>query len=140
MAGIARAETSCFACSVRLEIADADPATVAWAQIGATLLALEHREGAAELAGTRAALATFAELKDVGGQLAAHTQLVALYHSGGAYDLAREHGEAAYALATLANRRRDVLVALHESHLARHPYRQPRRGTLSARFVADARQ
>ncbi len=88
-----------------------DPATVAWAQIGATLLALEHREGEAELAGTRRALATFAELNDVSGQLAAHTQLVALYHSDGAYDLAREHGEASFALATAANRQRDILVA-----------------------------
>jgi predicted ATPase len=93
------------------EIASADPATVAWAQIGATLLASEHGEGAAELAGTRRALASFIVLGDIGGQLAAHTQLVALYHSDGAYDLAREHGETAFEVATRANRRRDILVA-----------------------------
>jgi predicted ATPase/DNA-binding transcriptional regulator YiaG len=93
------------------EAATADGATAAWAQIGATLLALEHGEGAAELDGTRRALAAFVALNDIGGQLAAHTQLVALYHSDGAYDLARAHGETAFEVATKANRRRDVLVA-----------------------------
>ena len=93
------------------ETADADPAERAWAQLGVSLLAGEHGDALVELASTSIALATFARLEDVGGQLAAHTQLVAVHHSAGAYESAREHGEAAFALATRTGRRRDVLVA-----------------------------
>jgi hypothetical protein len=87
------------------------PATRAWAEVGAVLLALEHGDSDAELPRARSALATFAALDDLSGQLAAHNQLVALYHSDGAFDLARAHGEASLALATRAGRRRDQLVA-----------------------------
>jgi predicted ATPase/DNA-binding XRE family transcriptional regulator len=104
-----------------------DRAVRAWAQIGVCLLALEHAEGRNELPGTRQALATFTELDDVSGQLAAHTQLVAVYHSDGAYDLAREHCEAAFTLAKAAGRRRDVLVA--STNLTWHDIRT---GDLSA--------
>jgi tetratricopeptide (TPR) repeat protein len=94
-----------------LDVADAEPRVRAWADLGTALLALEHGDGIAELPRARSALSTFVTLEDVGGQLAAHTQLVALYHSDGAYDLARSHGEASLALATRSGRRRDQLVA-----------------------------
>lgn len=90
---------------------DVEPAVHAWAHLGMCVLATEHREGWSELPSAREALETFVRIRDVGGQLAAHTQLVALYHGHGVYEMAQEHGEAALALATRNGRPRDIIVA-----------------------------
>lgn len=116
------------------ETAAASAAERAWAQLGASLLAGEHGEALAELPSATEALATFARLEDLGGQLAAHTQLVAVHHSEGAYELAREHGEAAFALATRAGRRRDVLVA--STNLTWHDIRTGALDTAGRRLTA----
>ncbi|MBO0867802.1 MAG: helix-turn-helix domain-containing protein [Micromonosporaceae bacterium] len=107
--------------------ADADPALRAWAQVGCGELAAEHGDGAAELSTVEDAVRAFTRLRDVPGQLAARTQLSVLYELAGEYATARQHGEAALALATRHGRTRDVLVA--QNHLAWHDLRS---GDLSA--------
>nr|WP_205862266.1 helix-turn-helix domain-containing protein [Planosporangium thailandense] len=91
--------------------AEADPEVRAWAQLGAATLAIEHGDGLAELTGARQALATFAALGDVSGELAAHDCLSALWRAVGGHDDARRHGEEMLDLATRTGRSREVLVA-----------------------------
>lgn len=114
--------------------ADASPAVRAWAHLGVCVLAAEHGEGWTELASAGTALETFVALDDVGGQLAARTQLVALYHGHGAYAMAQEHGEAALALATSSGRTRDVLVA--STNLTWHDIRTGKLDAARRRLIA----
>ncbi|MEU7903778.1 helix-turn-helix domain-containing protein [Actinoplanes sp. NPDC049118] len=102
--------------------ADADPAVRAWAKVGLAQLALEHGSGAEEIGSAEAALADFAALDDVPGQLTAHTQLAALWMTTRGYDRARQHGLAALALARGSGRIRDMAVA--ENNLTWHEIRE----------------
>jgi predicted ATPase/transcriptional regulator with XRE-family HTH domain len=101
--------------------ADASPADRAWAQLGVAQLAAEHGAGASELPSAEAALATFQSLGDVPGELAARTQLCALWMTTGGYDEARRHGAAVLALATRTGRTRDMAVA--QNNLTWHEIR-----------------
>ena len=101
--------------------ADADPADRAWAQLGAAMLAAEHGAGHRELPSAESALATFLELGDVTGELAARNQLCALWIATGGFDEARRHGAAALALATRTGRTRDMAVA--QNNLTWHEIR-----------------
>jgi tetratricopeptide (TPR) repeat protein len=102
--------------------AGADPAIRAWAKVGLAQLALEHGSGSEEIGSAEAALADFAALGDVSGQLTAHTQLAALHMTTRGYDRARHHGEAALALARESGRIRDMAVA--ENNLTWHEIRE----------------
>ena len=75
--------------------ADADPEVRAWAKIGLAQLAVEHGAGSEEMANVSSALTDFQQLGVVGGRLAAHTQLAALWMTNRGYDRARQHGAAA---------------------------------------------
>jgi predicted ATPase/DNA-binding XRE family transcriptional regulator len=101
---------------------NADPRVRAWALLGIGMLAAEH--GAAEEAapGLVEALTTFTGLQDVTGQLATRTQLCSLDMAQGRYAQAREHGEAALALATRHGRTRDAVVA--QTNLTWHDIRE----------------
>lgn len=101
--------------------ADADPAVRAWAKLGVAQLAAEHGAGPSELPSAEAALDGFQALGDVVGELAARTQLTALWMSIGGYDEARRHGAAALALATRTGRTRDMAVA--QNNLTWHEIR-----------------
>jgi predicted ATPase len=101
--------------------ADADPATRAWAKVGLAQLALEHGKGAEEIGSAIQAVAEFERLRDVSGQLTAHTQLVAMWMTTGGYDEARRHGEAVLALARRSGKTRDMAVA--ENNLIWHEIR-----------------
>ncbi|WFE37657.1 helix-turn-helix domain-containing protein [Micromonospora sp. WMMD998] len=101
--------------------ADARPVLRAWALLGAARLAAEHGEGPEELPAARAALATFAEVGDVTGELSARSVLCAVLRGLGAHDEAREQAEAALELATRHQRVREVAVAQH--HLTWHDVR-----------------
>jgi predicted ATPase/DNA-binding XRE family transcriptional regulator len=107
--------------------ADAEPTVRAWAQLGLAQLAAEHGEGAVELPEVEAALETFRRYADVSGQLAARTQLCVLLQAAGDPEVAREHGQAALALATRYRRTRDAIVA--QNNLTWH---EIRRGDLVA--------
>jgi tetratricopeptide (TPR) repeat protein len=107
--------------------ADADPLIRAWAKVGLAQLALEHGSGSEEIDSAESALADFAALGDVPGQLTAHTQLAVLWMTTGGYDRARGHGTAALELARSTNLTRDMAVA--ENNLAWHEIRE---GDLSA--------
>jgi tetratricopeptide (TPR) repeat protein len=102
--------------------ADADPGVRAWAKVGVAQLALEHGAGAEEIETVESALADFARLGMVDGQLTAHTQLAALWMTTAGYDQARRHGEAALALARRSGRVRDMAVA--ENNLTWHEIRE----------------
>jgi predicted ATPase len=91
--------------------AEADPTARAWGLLGSATLAIEHGEGIAELASARQALDTFIQLRDVSGQLAAHSCLSMLWQAVGGYDDARRHGEAILTLATRTGRAREIVVA-----------------------------
>jgi predicted ATPase/transcriptional regulator with XRE-family HTH domain len=93
--------------------ADADPTIRAWAQLGVVQLAAEHGAGLAELDRAEAALAHFARISDVTGELATRAVLLQVQQAVGSYDEARRHGEASLALATRAGRVRDVAIAQH---------------------------
>ena len=93
------------------ETAEADPTERAWAQLGVSLLAGEHGEALVELASTSVALATFADWTTSAANSPRIRNWSRSITPTGAYDSAREHGEAAFALATRTGRRRDVLVA-----------------------------
>jgi predicted ATPase/transcriptional regulator with XRE-family HTH domain len=101
--------------------ADADPAVRAWAKLGVAQLAAEHGAGPSELPAAEAALESFQRLGDVPGELAARTQLTALWMSTGGYDEARRHGAAVLALATRTGRTRDMAVA--QNNLTWHEIR-----------------
>jgi predicted ATPase/transcriptional regulator with XRE-family HTH domain len=102
--------------------ADADPIVRAWAKVGLAQLALEHGAASAEIDSALSALADFARLGVVDGQLTAHTQLAALWMSTANYGEARRHGEAALALARSSGRVRDRAVA--ENNLTWHEIRE----------------
>lgn len=102
--------------------ADADAGTRGWAKIGLAQLALEHGAGAEEIGSAEGALADFERLGVVDGQLAAHTQLAALWMTAAGYDEARRHGEAALKLARGSGRVRDMTVA--ENNLTWHEIRE----------------
>ncbi|ROO52438.1 putative ATPase [Micromonospora sp. Llam0] len=102
-------------------LADADPAIRAWAQIGVAQLALEHDAGPQELPAVRSALATFIELGEASGELAARTVLSAACLAAGRFDEARAHSEAVLALAGRIGRIREMTLAQHA--LARHEIR-----------------
>ena len=102
--------------------ADADQTTRGWAKVGLAQLALEHGAGAEEIGTATAAVAEFERLGSVTGQLAAHTQLSALFMTTGGYDAARRHGEASLALARGSDRIRDMAVA--ENNLTWHEIRE----------------
>ncbi|MFI7545548.1 ATP-binding protein [Actinoplanes sp. NPDC049599] len=102
--------------------ADADPLVRAWAKVGLAQLALEHGSGGEEIGSAEAALAEFAALGDVPGQLTAHTQLAALWMTAGGYERARGHGAAALELARGSARIRDMAVA--ENNLTWHEIRE----------------
>lgn len=102
--------------------ADADPAVRAWAKVGLAQLALEHGSGGEEISSAEAALADFARLGDVPGQLIAHTQLAALWMTTRGYDRARQHGAAALELARSSGRTRDMAVA--QNNLTWHEIRE----------------
>ncbi|GAA3936028.1 XRE family transcriptional regulator [Amorphoplanes auranticolor] len=107
--------------------ADADPLVRAWAKVGLAQLALEHGSGSEEIGSAEAALADFANLDEVPGQLTAHTQLAILWMTAGGYERARGHGAAALELARSSGRTRDMAVA--ENNLTWHEIRE---GDLSA--------
>ncbi len=100
---------------------NADPRVRAYALLGVAMLAAEHGDAAVGLPGAEEALATFATLADVSGQLAAHTQLCTLRMAFGRYTEARRHGEQALALANQHGRTRDVVVA--QTNLTWHDIR-----------------
>jgi predicted ATPase/DNA-binding XRE family transcriptional regulator len=102
--------------------ANADPSTRAWAKVGLAQLALEHGAGAEEIGSAVAAVAEFERLDSVGGQLAAHTQLAALFMTIGGYDESRRHGAVSLALARRNNMIRDMAVA--ENNLTWHEIRE----------------
>ncbi|WP_213455729.1 ATP-binding protein [Rhizomonospora bruguierae] len=97
------------------------PKVIAWARLGVAQLALEHGAAAEELPLAERALADFAALGDVTGELAARSVLCALYMSTGGYDEARQHGEAGLTLATRTGRVRDMAVA--QNNLTWHEIR-----------------
>ncbi|HEX7743878.1 MAG TPA: helix-turn-helix domain-containing protein [Micromonosporaceae bacterium] len=99
----------------------ADPVVRAWARVGLAQLAAEHGEGPQELPEAQAALATFQQLGDVSGELAARTVLCSLRIATGGYDEARRQGEAALSLATRTGRIRDMIVA--QTNLTWHEIR-----------------
>ena len=101
--------------------ADADPVVRAWAKLGVAQLAAEHGAGPSELPAAEAALEGFQRLGDVPGELAARTQLTALWMSTGGFDEARRHGAAVLALATRTGRTRDMAVA--QNNLTWHEIR-----------------
>ncbi|MFY1705225.1 ATP-binding protein [Micromonospora sp. WMMA1923] len=101
--------------------ADADPVLRAWAALGVARLAAEHRAGAAELPGARAALAAFTAAGDVDGELAARAVLSSLLIAAGAPDEARQQAEAVLTLATGTGRVRDTAVA--QNNLTWHDIR-----------------
>jgi predicted ATPase/DNA-binding XRE family transcriptional regulator len=101
--------------------ADADPAVRAWAKLGVAQLAAEHGAGPSELPAAEVALESFQQLGDVPGELAARTQLTALWMSTGGFDEARRHGAAVLALATRTGRTRDMAVA--QNNLTWHEIR-----------------
>ncbi len=102
--------------------AEADPIVRAWAKVGLAQLALEHGAGSEEIASAASALADFARLGVIDGQLTAHTQLAALWMTTAGYDHARRHGEAALSLARSSGRVRDMAVA--ENNLTWHEIRE----------------
>ncbi|MGW4941081.1 ATP-binding protein [Actinoplanes sp. NPDC004185] len=102
--------------------ADADLLVRAWAKVGLAQLALEHGSGTEEIGSAEAALADFAALGDVPGQLTAHTQLAALWMTAGGYERARGHGAAALELARSSGHTRDMAVA--ENNLTWHEIRE----------------
>ena len=75
-----------------------------------------------ELPAAEAALEGFQRLGDVPGELAARTQLTALWMSTGGFDEARRHGAAVLALATRTGRTRDMAVA--QNNLTWHEIRE----------------
>jgi predicted ATPase/DNA-binding XRE family transcriptional regulator len=121
--------------------ADAAALARAWARYGISMLAAEHGEGEATVSGAAEALALFTELGDVGGQLAAHTQLCALHQAYGRYAQAREHAESALALASRTGRLRDAVVA--QTNLTWHDIRvgdlpaARRRLTMARRLASE---
>lgn len=117
--------------------AGAPPAVRAWAQVGVARLAAEHGDGLAELAGVEAALATFAGLGDVDGQLAARTLLCVLLQASGGHEPARRHCEAVLALANRCGRTRDVIVA--QNNLAWHDIRVADLGAAGRRLATVQR-
>lgn len=102
-------------------LADADPRVRAWAQVGVAQLAVEHDAGPQELAAAQAALATFTALADTDGELAARTVLSTACLAAGQFDAARQHAQAALALAGRTGRVREMTLAQHE--LAWHEVR-----------------
>ncbi|MFY1635318.1 ATP-binding protein [Solwaraspora sp. WMMB335] len=92
---------------------DADPAVRAWGQVGVAQLALEHDAGPQELPAARAALATFVALGETAGELAARGALGAACLAAGQFDEARQHAQAALALAGRTGRVRDMTLAQH---------------------------
>jgi predicted ATPase/DNA-binding XRE family transcriptional regulator len=117
--------------------ADADPAVRAWAQLGLAQCAAEHGDVLAELTAVEAALATFIRHGDIGGQLAARTQLCVLHQASGDQEAARQHGTAALALATRYGRTRDVIVA--QNNLTWHEIRIANLGAARRRLTAVQR-
>ncbi len=101
--------------------ADVDPLVRAWAKVGLAQLAWEHGSGGEEIDSAEAALADFAALGDVPGQLTAHTQLAVLWMTSGSYERARRHGAVALDLARSSGRTRDMAVA--QNNLTWHEIR-----------------
>jgi predicted ATPase len=91
--------------------ADADPVLRARAQVGAAMLAAAHGQGVTELPATESALETFLAAGDIDGELAARSVLGGLWQAIGGHQEARRHGEAVLALATRADRSREIAVA-----------------------------
>jgi predicted ATPase/transcriptional regulator with XRE-family HTH domain len=117
--------------------AAADPAARAWARIGMARLALEHAAGPDEIPAAEAALAEFQRLGEVAGELAAHGVLGAAFLAIGGFEEARQHAEAALALATNSGRIRDVAVA--QLSLTWHDIRAGDLGAARRRLAAADR-
>ncbi|MEV7621544.1 helix-turn-helix domain-containing protein [Actinoplanes sp. NPDC089786] len=101
--------------------ASADPVVRAWAKIGLAQLAARPSPDGDEIVSAAEALADFERLGVIEGQLAAHTQLAALWMAKDGFDQARRHGVAALELARETGRVRDMAVA--ENNLTWHEIR-----------------
>ncbi|WP_433212568.1 ATP-binding protein [Dactylosporangium sp. CS-047395] len=97
---------------------DCDPATRAWAQVGAAMLATAHGRGFEELCATEAALLVLAARGDVTGELTARALLAGVWQALGGTEEARRHNEAALGLAVRAGRAREIAVV--QNNLAWH--------------------
>ncbi|MEU7865611.1 helix-turn-helix domain-containing protein [Dactylosporangium sp. NPDC049140] len=115
-----------------------DPATRAWAQVGAAMLATAHGRGVEELCATEAALLVLAERGDVTGELTARALLAGIWQALGGSDQARAHNEAALTLAIRAGRPREIAVA--QNNLAWHDVLAGDLGTAGRRLEGAGRR
>lgn len=111
-----------------------DPATRAWAQVGAAMLATAHGQGVTELWPTEAALRVLTERGDVTGELTARALLAGVWQAIGGTDEARHHSEAMLSLAIRAGRVREIAVA--QNNLAWHDVRVGDLATATRRLTA----
>lgn len=99
----------------------ARPSPALWAKIGLAQPAERPGPDGDEIVSAAEALADFERLGVIEGQLAAHTQLAALWMAKAGLDQARRHGVAALELARETGRVRDMAVA--ENNLTWHEIR-----------------